>query len=225
MIRPGRVALGLPSDLPRSSNCAAASCWVVASAAGGPLALVLLYLFQVPFYSLTAHAGPAVISFAGGLLGAAAGGVAGSLVGLIQVRVLRDRTGPARIWVGATARGWAISGFMASYMTAMLAWQFPALEVLGVAMVIGGAGIGWTQGRLLGNSGHRLIWWVGANVLGASIGWTVARAVLSSLPGASVGDQFGAWGWLLFLAVAHSMVGVTTWIALDITHERLRGLR
>lgn len=112
----------------------------------------------------------------------------GSMVGLMQLRALRERLSKTGSWVMSSAAGLGVAGG-AGYGAAVLAFGYSeGLEGLGsvaavfgwtLAVAFGGAVTGVLQWRVLRRHVSRAGWWVSASSLGWGLSMAVAGTVMA----------------------------------------------
>jgi 4-amino-4-deoxy-L-arabinose transferase-like glycosyltransferase len=128
--------------------------------------------------------------------------VIGSAIGIAQAIVLRRGITPAVPWVAVSIVGYGIGKFVAD--TVGLGMTGLAAMALGGAII--GLAVGLTQSVLLMERYPRALWWILANVLGWTVGWSLIALADSWVD--SVGMAYVVGG------VGAAAVGVITAVAL-----------
>ena len=158
-----------------------------------------------------------------------AGYVVGVVLGPLQAIALQPRLPRLKIWQ------WILASILGGYLGVLLGsvalafiifgldWSSPWFELLSLAIggAIVGLSVGLCQMAVLARQVHGLGRWLGASVLGRSLGWLSAR-LLWQLLGAkplmnNVGDGIGnvaVWEILLCGAVGGLIYGGVTAVAL-----------
>lgn len=130
-------------------------------------------------------------------------------VGLLQRRVVAERTGTGRGWLGASALG-LTAPFLARDLAGLFALELP--YALAGSIVVGGLLVGLLQWRVLRLDAGRAASWVVASVVAWTLGGSTVLLndrVLPKTPGI-----LGALVYIAVILIGGILLGVTTGLVL-----------